>query len=41
LAKAYEEMGDRDGARELLQEVLGEGTAAQQVKARDMLARLA
>jgi pilus assembly protein FimV len=41
LAKAYEEMGDRDGARELLQEVLGEGTATQQDKARDMLARLA
>ncbi len=41
LAKAYEEMGDRDGARELLQEVLGEGSATQQAKARDMLARLA
>jgi len=41
LAKAYEEMGDRDGARELLQEVLGEGSATQQDKARDMLARLA
>ena len=25
LAKAYEEMGDLEGARELLQEVVGEG----------------
>lgn len=41
LAKAYEEMGDREGARELLQEVVSEGTAGQQQKARDMIARLA
>lgn len=36
LAAAYEEMGDRDGARELLEEVLNEGSAAQrdQAKAR-------
>jgi len=40
LAKAYEEMGDREGARELLQEVVSEGTAGQQQKARDMIARL-
>jgi len=37
LAKAYEEMGDKDGARELLNEVLKEGDAAQQEQARSML----
>jgi pilus assembly protein FimV len=41
LARAYEEMGDKEGARELLQEVVREGTEAQQVQANDMLARLA
>ena len=40
LAKAYEEMGDKEGARELLQEVAKEGSADQQEKARGMLARL-
>lgn len=40
LARAYEEMGDREGARELLGEVLKEGTSEQQSKARDMLAKL-
>jgi pilus assembly protein FimV len=40
LAKAYEEMGDKDGARELLNEVLREGDAAQQGQARQMLAKL-
>lgn len=40
LAKAYEEMGDREGARELLQEVVTEGTASQQQRARDMIAAL-
>jgi pilus assembly protein FimV len=40
LAKAYEEMGDREGARELLQEVVKEGDAEQQRRARDMLAAL-
>ncbi len=38
LAKAYEEMGDKDGARELLNEVLKEGDAAQQQQAKQMLA---
>jgi FimV-like protein len=33
-------MGDREGARELLQEVLSEGSAAQQGKAREMLEAL-
>ncbi|MBX3666922.1 MAG: hypothetical protein KF778_00825 [Rhodocyclaceae bacterium] len=40
LARAYEDMGDKEGARELLQEVLKEGSAAQQDLARDMLKRL-
>jgi pilus assembly protein FimV len=40
LAKAYEEMGDKDGARELLNEVLKEGDAAQQGQAKQMLAAL-
>jgi len=30
LAMAYEEMGDREGARELFQEALAEGSPAQQ-----------
>jgi pilus assembly protein FimV len=37
LAKAYEEMGDKDGARELLNEVLKEGDSAQQDQARNLL----
>jgi pilus assembly protein FimV len=37
LAKAYEEMGDKDGARELLGEVIKEGDAAQQQQAKTML----
>ena len=41
LAKAYEEMGDKDGARELLNEVIKEGDAAQQQQAKSMLAALA
>ncbi|HVB48954.1 MAG TPA: FimV/HubP family polar landmark protein [Burkholderiales bacterium] len=40
LAKAYEEMGDKDGARELLNEALKEGDAAQQSQAQQMLANL-
>jgi pilus assembly protein FimV len=40
LAKAYEEMGDKDGARELLNEVIKEGDAAQQQQAKAMLAAL-
>ena len=40
LAKAYEEMGDKDGARELLNEVVREGDAAQQGQAKQMLAKL-
>ena len=40
LAKAYEEMGDKDGARELLNEVVAEGDAAQQQQAKTMLEAL-
>jgi pilus assembly protein FimV len=40
LAKAYQEMGDKDGARELLNEVVKEGDAAQQDQAKQMLAGL-
>ena len=40
LAQAYEEMGDKDGARELLREVLNEGSAGQQETARARLAQL-
>lgn len=40
LAKAYEEMGDLEGARELLQEVLGEGNAEQRRLASEVLGRI-
>jgi pilus assembly protein FimV len=40
LAKAYQEMGDKDGARELLNEVVKEGDAAQQGQAQQMLSSL-
>lgn len=40
LAQAYEEMGDKEGARELLQEVLNEGSGRQQELARAKLATL-
>ncbi len=40
LAFAYEEMGDRDGARELFQEVLAEGSASQQAAAKARLEQL-
>lgn len=40
LAQAYEEMGDKEGARELLQEVLHEGSSRQQELARGKLAVL-
>lgn len=40
LAKAYLEMEDRDGAREILQEVLQEGDAEQQETARTMLSEI-
>jgi len=40
LASAYEEIGDKEGARELLEEVLKGGDSAQQQKARSMLAKI-
>ena len=40
LAQAYEEMGDKEGARELLQEVIQEGSAAQKDAARAKLEAL-
>lgn len=40
LARAYIEMADADGARDILDEVLKEGTVAQQKEARQMLAAL-
>jgi pilus assembly protein FimV len=40
LAKAYEEMGDKDGARELLNEVMKDGDAAQQGQAHQLLGKL-
>jgi pilus assembly protein FimV len=40
LAKAYEEMGDKDGAREILQEVVKEGDSEQQTQAKKLLGSL-
>ena len=41
LAKAYEEMGDKDGARELLNEVMKDGDSAQKGQAQQLLEKLA
>jgi pilus assembly protein FimV len=40
LAKAYQEMGDKDGAREILREVLQEGDAEQKTAAQSVLSSL-
>ena len=40
LAKAYQEMGDVEGAREILQEVLHEGDDQQKAEAKALLAKL-
>jgi pilus assembly protein FimV len=40
LAKAYEEMSDKAGAREILQEVIREGDSDQQSQAKALLAGL-
>lgn len=40
LAQAYIDMGDHDGARDILGEVLSEGDATQKSEAQEMLARL-
>lgn len=41
LAQAYIDMGDNDGARDILGEVLSEGSEGQKSEAQEMLARLA
>jgi pilus assembly protein FimV len=41
LARAYIEMGDAEGARDILDEVVGEGDESQKTEAREMLSRLA
>ncbi|MBV6821574.1 FimV/HubP family polar landmark protein [Pseudomonas sp. PD9R] len=41
LAQAYIDMGDNDGARDILNEVVVEGDAGQKSEAKEMLARLA
>jgi len=40
LAKAYQEMGDQAGAKEILQEVIKEGDAEQKAQAKTLLASL-
>jgi pilus assembly protein FimV len=40
LAKAYQGMGDADGARQLLNEVMTQGDAAQQTEAKQLLSAL-
>ncbi|MEM7540189.1 MAG: FimV/HubP family polar landmark protein [Pseudomonadota bacterium] len=40
LAKAYIELGDKDGARTILQEVQSDGTDAQKAEASDLLGQL-
>lgn len=40
LARAYDDMGDKEGALELLEEVVRDGSAEQQAAAREMIARL-
>jgi pilus assembly protein FimV len=40
LARAYIDMGDRDGARDILDEVLLEGTTGQRAEAKELLSRL-
>jgi pilus assembly protein FimV len=40
LAKAYEEMGDKDGARELLGEVMKDGDDAQKGQAEQLMSKL-
>jgi pilus assembly protein FimV len=40
LARAYLDMGDPDGARAMLEEVLGEGNPDQQDEARRLIAEI-
>lgn len=41
LAKAYIDMGDADGARSILDEVMSEGNASQKQQAEDLMAQIA
>jgi pilus assembly protein FimV len=41
LARAYIDMGDAEGARDILDEVMNEGSDTQQQEAREMIAKLA
>jgi pilus assembly protein FimV len=41
LAQAYIDMGDNDGARDILKEVLTEGDDGQRTEAKEMLSHLA
>ena len=41
LARAYIDMGDAEGARDILDEVIAEGSDAQQQEARELIAQLA
>ncbi|MFC5715228.1 FimV/HubP family polar landmark protein [Pseudomonas sp. GCM10022188] len=41
LARAYIDMGDAEGARDILDEVLKEGNSSQQQEAREMMGRIA
>ncbi len=40
LARAYIDMGDAEGARDILNEVLSEGSDEQQGEAKELLARV-
>ena len=40
LARAYIDMGDAEGARDILNEVLSEGSDDQQGEAKELLARV-
>jgi len=40
LARAYMDMGDPDGARSILQEVLGEGSSSQKQEAQRLIETL-
>ena len=40
LAKAYQEMGDKEGAREILTEVIKEGDAQQQAEAKALMEKI-
>ncbi len=40
LARAYIDMGDAEGARDILDEVISEGSAAQQDEARDLISQI-